>query len=140
MTALFLNKISLFLSFFFFPLIQTALISYIRPVFVSRSDQDSRRKTVKEIKRRAQTGGLWPQVMCKLKKQNLLFMCSCVHIIEEITYLNWELNRVVDSSEKQSFYSIEAALDTASNSHAHMKMMARSTINEQRNGDSTWVI
>lgn len=140
MTALFLNKISLFLSFFFFPSSQTALISYIRPVFVSRSDQDSRRKTVKEIKRRAQTGGLWPQVMCKLKKQNLLFMCSCVHIIEEITYLNWELNRVVDSSEKQSFYSIEAALDTASNSHAHMKMMARSTINEQRNGDSTWVI
>ncbi|KAF5912216.1 hypothetical protein HPG69_003492 [Diceros bicornis minor] len=30
------------------------LIKYIKPVFVSRSDQDSRRKTVEEIKRRAQ--------------------------------------------------------------------------------------
>lgn len=39
-----------------------ALIRYIRPVFVSRSDQDSRRKTVEEIKRRAQSGGKWPQV------------------------------------------------------------------------------
>ncbi|KAL4616946.1 lysophosphatidylcholine acyltransferase 1 [Arapaima gigas] len=38
------------------------LIKYIRPVFVSRSDQDSRRKTVEEIKRRAQSGG-WPQIM-----------------------------------------------------------------------------
>ncbi|KAM4539903.1 LOW QUALITY PROTEIN: lysophosphatidylcholine acyltransferase 1 [Odontesthes bonariensis] len=39
------------------------LISYIRPVFVFRSDQDSRRKTVEEIKRRAQSGGMWPQIM-----------------------------------------------------------------------------
>lgn len=39
-----------------------ALIKYIRPVFVSRSDQDSRRKTVEEIKRRAQSGK-WPQVL-----------------------------------------------------------------------------
>ncbi|KAB1281593.1 Lysophosphatidylcholine acyltransferase 1 [Camelus dromedarius] len=39
------------------------LIKYIRPVFVSRSDQDSRRKTVEEIKRRAQSGGKWPQIM-----------------------------------------------------------------------------
>nr|XP_012996283.1 lysophosphatidylcholine acyltransferase 1 [Cavia porcellus] len=39
------------------------LIRYIRPVFVSRSDQDSRRKTVEEIKRRAQSGGKWPQIM-----------------------------------------------------------------------------
>ncbi|XP_029299365.1 lysophosphatidylcholine acyltransferase 1 [Cottoperca gobio] len=39
------------------------LISYIRPVFVFRSDQDSRRKTVQEIKRRAQSGGEWPQIM-----------------------------------------------------------------------------
>ncbi|CAG5892186.1 unnamed protein product [Menidia menidia] len=37
------------------------LISYIRPVFVFRSDQDSRRKTVEEIKRRAKSGGMWPQ-------------------------------------------------------------------------------
>uniref|UniRef100_A0A674HLF1 Lysophosphatidylcholine acyltransferase 1 n=1 Tax=Taeniopygia guttata TaxID=59729 RepID=A0A674HLF1_TAEGU len=39
------------------------LIKYIRPVFVSRSDQDSRRKTVEEIKRRAQSDGKWPQIM-----------------------------------------------------------------------------
>ncbi|XP_035491356.2 lysophosphatidylcholine acyltransferase 1 isoform X1 [Scophthalmus maximus] len=39
------------------------LISYIRPVFVFRSDQDSRKKTVEEIKRRAQSGGEWPQIM-----------------------------------------------------------------------------
>ncbi|VTJ91106.1 Hypothetical predicted protein, partial [Marmota monax] len=37
------------------------LIRYIRPVFVSRSDQDSRRKTVEEIRRRAQSAGKWPQ-------------------------------------------------------------------------------
>uniref|UniRef100_M3ZSU6 Lysophosphatidylcholine acyltransferase 1 n=1 Tax=Xiphophorus maculatus TaxID=8083 RepID=M3ZSU6_XIPMA len=39
------------------------LIKYIRPVFVSRSDQNSRKKTVEEIKRRAHYGGDWPQVM-----------------------------------------------------------------------------
>uniref|UniRef100_A0A5F9DCN0 EF-hand domain-containing protein n=1 Tax=Oryctolagus cuniculus TaxID=9986 RepID=A0A5F9DCN0_RABIT len=39
------------------------LIRYIRPVFVSRSDQDSRRKTVEEIRRRAQSKGAWPQIM-----------------------------------------------------------------------------
>ncbi|KAJ7338378.1 hypothetical protein JRQ81_011664 [Phrynocephalus forsythii] len=39
------------------------LIKYIRPVFVSRSDQESRRKTVEEIRRRAQSNGKWPQIM-----------------------------------------------------------------------------
>ncbi|XP_040287239.1 lysophosphatidylcholine acyltransferase 1 isoform X1 [Bufo bufo] len=39
------------------------LINFIRPVFVSRSDQDSRKKTVEEIRRRAQSNGIWPQVM-----------------------------------------------------------------------------
>ncbi|CAI9617152.1 unnamed protein product [Staurois parvus] len=39
------------------------LINYIRPVFVSRSDQDSRKKTVEEIRRRAHSNGIWPQVM-----------------------------------------------------------------------------
>uniref|UniRef100_A0A087YF29 Lysophosphatidylcholine acyltransferase 1 n=1 Tax=Poecilia formosa TaxID=48698 RepID=A0A087YF29_POEFO len=39
------------------------LIKYIRPVFVSRSDQNSRKKTVEEIRRRAHYGGDWPQVM-----------------------------------------------------------------------------
>ncbi|XP_043921075.1 lysophosphatidylcholine acyltransferase 1 [Protopterus annectens] len=39
------------------------LIKYIRPVFVTRSDQDSRKKTVEEIKRRALSKGKWPQIM-----------------------------------------------------------------------------
>ncbi|KAK5621352.1 Lysophosphatidylcholine acyltransferase 1 [Crenichthys baileyi] len=39
------------------------LIKYIRPVFVSRSDQNSRKKTVEEIKRRAHNGGDWPHIM-----------------------------------------------------------------------------
>lgn len=39
------------------------LIKYIRPVFVSRSNQKSRKTTVEEIKRRAQSGGDWPQIM-----------------------------------------------------------------------------
>ncbi|KAF7664363.1 hypothetical protein LDENG_00179090 [Lucifuga dentata] len=39
------------------------LIKFIRPVFVSRSNQDSRKKTVEEIKRRAHSGGEWPQIM-----------------------------------------------------------------------------
>uniref|UniRef100_A0A8C1JPE4 EF-hand domain-containing protein n=1 Tax=Cyprinus carpio TaxID=7962 RepID=A0A8C1JPE4_CYPCA len=45
------------------------LIKYIRPVFVSRSDQDSRRKTVEEIKRRARSGGEWPET--KTTPQNI---------------------------------------------------------------------
>ncbi|KAA0710647.1 Lysophosphatidylcholine acyltransferase 1 [Triplophysa tibetana] len=39
------------------------LIKFIRPVFVSRSDQDSRKKTVEEIRRRACSAGEWPQIM-----------------------------------------------------------------------------
>ncbi|XP_007901220.2 lysophosphatidylcholine acyltransferase 1 isoform X1 [Callorhinchus milii] len=39
------------------------LIKYIRPVLVSRLDQDSRRKTVEEIRQRALSNGKWPQVM-----------------------------------------------------------------------------
>ncbi|CAN9503762.1 unnamed protein product [Ophioblennius macclurei] len=39
------------------------LISFIRPVYVFRSDANSRRKTVEEITRRAQSGGEWPQIM-----------------------------------------------------------------------------
>lgn len=50
-----------------------ALIKFIRPVFVSRSDPDSRRKTVEEIKRRACSAGKWPQVthtlICSLQPQ-----------------------------------------------------------------------
>lgn len=39
------------------------LISYIRPVCVFRTDQESRRRTVEEIRRRAHSGGDWPQIM-----------------------------------------------------------------------------
>lgn len=55
LVCLLLKTLSLFLP-------PPALISYIRPVFVVRSDQDSRRKTVEEIKRRAKSAGEWPQV------------------------------------------------------------------------------
>ena len=34
----------------------------MQPVFVSRNDPDSRKKTIQEIVRRAQTGGKWPQI------------------------------------------------------------------------------
>ncbi|RXM35527.1 Lysophosphatidylcholine acyltransferase 1 [Acipenser ruthenus] len=44
------------------------LIKYIRPVFVSRSDQDSRKKTVEEIKRRAHSEGKWPQKLSEKEK------------------------------------------------------------------------
>uniref|UniRef100_A0A8C4R5R8 Lysophosphatidylcholine acyltransferase 1 n=1 Tax=Eptatretus burgeri TaxID=7764 RepID=A0A8C4R5R8_EPTBU len=39
------------------------LIKYVQPVFVSRDDPNSRRNTVEEIKRRADTKGDWPTVM-----------------------------------------------------------------------------
>ncbi|KAM6959334.1 lysophosphatidylcholine acyltransferase 1 [Aplochiton taeniatus] len=39
------------------------LIDYIRPVFVFRTEQESRRRTVEEIRRRAHSGGEWPQIM-----------------------------------------------------------------------------
>ncbi|XP_064610351.1 lysophosphatidylcholine acyltransferase 1-like [Liolophura sinensis] len=39
------------------------LIRYTQPVFVSREDPDSRVNTIKEIKRRAQSNGKWPQIV-----------------------------------------------------------------------------
>lgn len=65
------------------PLFLTALIKYIRPVFVSRSDQDSRRKTVEEIKRRAQSKGKWPQVSTTWNQGQSRWMSP--------GFLNWHL-------------------------------------------------
>lgn len=56
------NMAAFALYLYLFCLLVVALIKYIRPVFVSRSDQNSRKKTVEEIKRRAHSGGEWPQV------------------------------------------------------------------------------
>ncbi|XP_070574725.1 lysophosphatidylcholine acyltransferase 2-like isoform X2 [Ptychodera flava] len=39
------------------------LVRILQPVFVSRNDPNSRQNTIKEIKRRAQSGGKWPQVI-----------------------------------------------------------------------------
>ncbi|XP_072303808.1 lysophosphatidylcholine acyltransferase 1 [Eucyclogobius newberryi] len=39
------------------------IIPYVRPVYVSRGDPDSRKKTVEEIKRRVTSGEKWPQLM-----------------------------------------------------------------------------
>lgn len=34
-----------------------------QPVYVSRTDPDSRKKTISEIKRRASSGGKWPHIV-----------------------------------------------------------------------------
>lgn len=39
------------------------LMKLAQPVYVYREDRDSRQKTIAELKRRAQTGGLWPQFL-----------------------------------------------------------------------------
>ncbi|KAJ0003185.1 hypothetical protein NQD34_008283 [Periophthalmus magnuspinnatus] len=40
-----------------------SIIEYVRPVYVLRGDQDSRKRTVEEIKRRVTSGEPWPQLM-----------------------------------------------------------------------------
>lgn len=40
-----------------------AMTKLTQPVFVSREDPSSRQKTVREIQRRAATGGKWPQIL-----------------------------------------------------------------------------
>lgn len=40
-----------------------ALTKFTQPVFVSREDPNSRHNTIVEIRRRAATGGKWPQVI-----------------------------------------------------------------------------
>ncbi|KAJ8302798.1 hypothetical protein KUTeg_019194 [Tegillarca granosa] len=44
------------------PLIGT-LMDFTQPVYVSREDPNSRINTIKEIQRRAQSGGQWPQII-----------------------------------------------------------------------------
>ena len=41
----------------------TACIRATQPVYVSRTDPDSRKKTISEIKRRANSGGKWPHIV-----------------------------------------------------------------------------
>lgn len=41
----------------------SALMEFTQPVYVKREDPDSRQNTIREIKRRAETGGQWPQVL-----------------------------------------------------------------------------
>lgn len=73
-----------------FTIVLPALISYIRPVFVFRSDQHSRRKTVEEIKRRARSEGEWPQVTYMRMHMNLYYThtqrnrdLNCAHTARE---------------------------------------------------------
>lgn len=40
------------------------LLRALQPVLVSRVDPDSRKNTINEIRRRATSGGEWPQVRC----------------------------------------------------------------------------
>ena len=44
-------------------LIISELMKLAQPLYVYREDRDSRQKTIAELKRRAQTGGLWPQFL-----------------------------------------------------------------------------
>lgn len=43
--------------------ILTELMKLAQPVYVYREDKDSRLKTIAELKRRAQSGGIWPQFL-----------------------------------------------------------------------------
>ena len=43
--------------------LSTALMEFTQPVYVKREDPDSRQNTIREIKRRAATGGKWPQII-----------------------------------------------------------------------------
>lgn len=44
-------------------LLLSALLEFTQPVLVKREDPNSRQNTVREIQRRAQTGGKWPQIV-----------------------------------------------------------------------------
>ena len=44
-------------------ILSSACIRALQPVYVSRTDPDSRKKTIAEIKRRANSGGKWPHVV-----------------------------------------------------------------------------
>lgn len=77
-----------------------ALIKYIRPVFVSRSDQDSRKKTVEEIKRRAHSGGEWPQVNGRtLWIETLKTLSICTELIRA-GCLKWQPNEINGQTRK----------------------------------------
>ena len=45
------------------PFLSSALVDSLQPVYVSRTDPDSRLKTIKEIKRRCKPGSEWPQIV-----------------------------------------------------------------------------
>ena len=38
-------------------------MEFTQPVYVKREDPDSRQNTIREIKKRAATGGMWPQII-----------------------------------------------------------------------------
>ena len=57
------NIISFNQSIFFTAIFIPALTSFTQPVFVSREDPNSRQNTIKEIQRRAHSGGKWPQIV-----------------------------------------------------------------------------
>ena len=41
----------------------TVCAKAVQPVYVSRTDPNSRKKTISEIKRRATSGGKWPHIV-----------------------------------------------------------------------------
>ncbi len=89
-----------------------ALIKYIRPVFVSRSDQDSRKKTVEEIKRRAHSGGEWPQVnkwKFSCTKTFRMWFWACTHTITPFfpSFLIFVKQRPKKQHSSQKFLNLD---------------------------------
>lgn len=72
-------------------------------MFVSRSDQDSRKKTVEEIKRRAHSGGEWPQVngrkLCSQQDRNVKNPSIYLKLIRP-GRLQWQRNEINGQSWK----------------------------------------
>ncbi|XP_021343908.1 lysophosphatidylcholine acyltransferase 2-like isoform X1 [Mizuhopecten yessoensis] len=46
-----------------FPPLMKTLMAFTQPVYVNREDPNSRQNTIKEINRRAKSGGQWPQII-----------------------------------------------------------------------------
>ena len=71
----------------------TALIEFTQPVLVKREDPNSRVNTIKEIQRRAQSKGEWPQIIifpegtCTNRKCLINFKPGTSDIIGQLLYV-----------------------------------------------------
>lgn len=76
-------------------------------MFVSRSDQDSRRKTVEEIKRRAQSDGKWPQVLYAPTGCQMVFGISRLQTGSFLHFLAGCFRWFVGGEVRPSFWKIK---------------------------------